>query len=270
MTLTALARGLLLALVSLVPALAEAGFAIVDEAGHQTLVSRGRLKIAPREGGVAIVLDVGRARMWVADPGRRVYWEGTIEQYCQEMRGAMSDAMAEMERQMAEQLKNMSPAQREQMEQMMKRMGRGGAADAPVGPPPQVTVDRTNETDRIAGLSARKYRVLSNGQPYEEVWLTTDAALLRELDAGRAPDTLGRMSSCMDARVAAQAPEAATEYRKLYAEGWPLKFVYLAEPSRPGITVMRVEQRDIPEADFTLPAGYRAAPLMEVFGPRGR
>ena len=89
--------GGLVAALLLVPPAADAGFVILDEAGHQTLLSRGRLKITPKDaGGIAMVLDVGRARMWVADAGRRVYWEGTVEQYCQEMRGAMSGAMAEM------------------------------------------------------------------------------------------------------------------------------------------------------------------------------
>src|SRR5712691_2306911 len=112
------ARVLLVALLLLVPPAAEGGFAIVDEAGHQTLLSRGRLKIAPRDAGnISMVVDVGRSRMWVADAGRRVYWEGTVEQYCQEMRGAMSAAMAEVDKRMAEQLKDMPPAQREQMQQ---------------------------------------------------------------------------------------------------------------------------------------------------------
>jgi uncharacterized protein DUF4412 len=263
---------LALALLLLLAPAVEAGFAIVDEGGHQTLVSRGRLKMAPTEGrGVSMVIDVGRARMMVADAGRHLYWEGTVEEYCQEMRGAMAGAMADMDKRMAEQLKDMPPAQRQQMEQMMRQMGRGGAAGAPAGPPPQVTVERTNETDTIAGLSARKYRVLSNGQPYEEVWLTSDAALLRELDPGRAPDTFGRMSGCMAGTAAGgERPEASAEYRTLFAEGWPLKLTYLADGNRGGTTVMKVERRDVPEAEFAVPAGYRAAPLTEVLGTRSR
>src|SRR5438309_876166 len=120
--------GGLIAALLLVPPAADAGFAILDEAGHQTLLSRGRLKITPKgAGGIVMFLDVGGARMWVADAGRRVHWEGTVEQYCQEMRGAMSGAMAEMEKRMAEQLKDMPPAQRDQTEQLMKQVSRGRA-----------------------------------------------------------------------------------------------------------------------------------------------
>jgi uncharacterized protein DUF4412 len=265
------ARRLALALLLLVAPAAEAGYAIVDEGGHETLVSRGRLKMAPREGGVSMVMDVGRARMMVADAGRRLYWEGTVEEYCQEMRGAMAGAMAEMDKRMAEQLKDMPPARRQQMEQMMRQMGRGGAAGAPAGPPPQVIVEKTGETETIAGLSARKYRVLSDGKPYEEVWLTSDAALLREIDPGRAPETFGRMSACMAGTAAGgERPEASAEYRKLFAEGWPLRLTYLADGNRGGTTVTKVERRDIADSEFVVPAGYRTAPLSELFGTRGR
>ncbi|HET7340122.1 MAG TPA: DUF4412 domain-containing protein [Methylomirabilota bacterium] len=263
------ARWLVIALLLLLAPAADAGYALVDEGGHQTLISRGRLKIAPRDGDVSMVMDVGRGRMMVADAKRRLYWEGTVEQYCQEMQGAMAGAMAEMEKQMAEHLKDMPPAQRQQMEQMMRQMGRGSAAGAPAGPPPQVTVERTNETATIAGLAARKYRVLSNGTAYEEVWLTSDAALLREVEAGRAPDTLGRMSGCM-ASAGSDRPAATAEYRKLFAEGWPLKLTYLAGGNRGGTTVMTVERRDIPDTEFAVPTAYRAAPLGELFGTRGR
>jgi uncharacterized protein DUF4412 len=260
-----------LALLTLLAPAAEAGWMIVDDGGNQTSISRGRLKLAPRQAqGVSMVLDVGRGRMWVADGNRRAYWEGTVEEYCQSMRTTMAGAMADMEKQMAETMKDMSPAQREQIQQMMKNARGGG----PAGPPPKVTVEKTAETDKIAGLTARKFRVLSNGRLYEEMWMTTDPALLRDLEMSKAPDTFGRMSACMAGMAGGPRPEGSEEFRKLYSEGWPLKVVYYGGgeggPGPAGVTVMKVEQRDIPERDFTLPAGYRAAPLNEVVGAPGR
>jgi len=262
------AHVLSIALLLLVTPAVEAGWIIVDEGGHQTSLSRGRLKMAPKEAqGVSMVLDIGRARMWVADAGRRVYWEGTVEEYCQAMRGAMTDAMADMEKQMAEAMKDMPPAQREQMQQMMKNMRGGGGA--PGGPAPTVTIEKTNETEKIAGLSARRFRVLSNGKLYEEMWMTTDPALLRELEMGKAPETFGRMSGCMAGMAGGARPEASDEFRKLYAEGWPLKVIYHGDTGGggpAGTTVMKVEQRTIPEIEFAPPTGYKTAPLTEVFG----
>jgi len=164
----------------------------------------------------------------------------------------------------------MPPAQREQMQQMMKNMRGGGA---PSGPPPTVTIERTGEVQPIAGLPARKFRVLSNGKLYEEVWLTTDAALLRELEMSKAPDTFGRMSGCMASMAGGSRPEGSDEFRKLYAEGWPLKVVYYGSSDGPGpvgMTVTKVEQHDIADRDFSPPAGFRAAPLNEVVGAATR
>jgi Domain of unknown function (DUF4412) len=200
--------------------------------------------------------------VWVADAGRRLYWEGTVEEYCQAVRGTMAAA----EQQMAEHLKNMPPAQREQVEQMMKQMQRGGGAAG--GPAPRVSVERTGETETIAGLPARKYHVLADGKLYEELWLTTDTALLRELDLGRAPDTFGRMFACLAGiGSGGERVEASGEYRQIFAQGWPLKAVYHGERGAAGrVLVTRMEQREFPEGDFTPPAGFRAAPLGEIFG----
>ena len=114
--------------------------------------------------------------------------------------------------------------------------------------------------------------MLSNGKLYEEMWLTTDPALLRELEMTKAPDTFGRMSGCMAAMAGGPRPEASDEFRKLYAEGWPLKVIYHGETGGgpAGTTVTKVEQRNISEAEFTPPTGYKSAPLSEVFGTQRR
>jgi hypothetical protein len=259
---------LAIALCLLPAAAAEAGWVITDQEGHQTSLSRGRLKMAPREAqGVSMALDIGRGRMWVADAGKKTYWEGTVEEYCQAMKSTMAGAMADMEKQMAEAMKDMPPAQREQMQQMMKNMRGGG----PGAPAPKVTIEKTNDVQTIAGLPARKFRVLSNGKLHEEIWLTTDPALVRELEMAKAPDTFGRMSGCMAGMAGGARPEASEEFRKLYGEGYPLKVVYYGAEAAPGappagMTVQKVEQRDIPDREFAPPAGFRAAPLNEVFG----
>lgn len=252
------ARAFLLVVALLLPSAAQAGWALVDEGGNQTLISRGRLKMAPRDAdGHSLAVDVGRARMWIADAGRRIYWAGTVDEYCQAMRGTM----AAMEAQMAEAMKSVPPAQREQMQAMMKQMGRGTG-----GPAPKVTIDRTGETETIAGLAARKYRVLADGKLYQELWLTTDPALLRELDLTRASDTFGRMFGCLAGMGGGERVEASTDYRGVYAQGWPLKVIHHGEGNSGARSLIAlVEQRDIPDGEFAAPAGFRTVPLGELF-----
>jgi hypothetical protein len=255
----AAARAFVLGAALLLASAAQAGWLIVDENGDHTLLSRGRLKMVSKQADThSMVLDLTRARLWVAHAGQRLYWEGTVEEYC----AAVRSAMPAVDARMTEQLKELPPAQREQMEQLMKQMGRGAAA----GPPPKVTIERTAETETIAALPTRKYRVLVNGKLYEELWLTTDAAFLRELDLARAPDTFGRMFACGPG-AGGDRVEASAEYRQLFARGWPLKAVYHGNGGGPGrALVTRVEPLEVPERDLTPPAGFRPAPLSEVFG----
>jgi hypothetical protein len=259
----------LLCVLLLGPLTAHAGYLIVDQNGEQVLLSTGRLKMAPSSaGGIVMVLDVGRARLWIADPGRRLYWEGTVDQYCDGVRGLAAVPTAEMERVLADQLKDLPPEERERTLQLMKRaQGETGAA----GRVPQVTVERTADTETIAGLSTRKYRVLSDGTLYEELWIASDPALLRELIVARAPETFGRMSGCLGTAGGAQRVEATEAYRRLYSEGWPLKAVFHGGGgATPGTAVTRVERRDIPDAEFAPPKGFTVVPLVEVFGRPGR
>jgi hypothetical protein len=255
-----IARRLALGIVLLATAaVADAGWLIVDGQGNETLVAGGRLKTMLRQGdGQSMVLDVSRARVWVADAGRRVYWEGTVDEYCRAAHGTMAAAEA----QVAEHVRSLPSSQREQVAQMMRQLHPAPAARAG----PHVTVERTGETLAIAGLPAQKYRVLADGKLYEELWLAVDPALTGELDLARAPDTFGRLVACL-AGSGGEGVESTSEYRQVFAQGWPLRAVRhgRGKPTDRAV-VTRVERREVPEADFAPPAGFRAAPLAEVFG----
>jgi hypothetical protein len=260
---------LVLGLLVLQPLAAQAGWLIVNDGGDQTLVSRGRLVMLPGKGdGTSVAVDLARGRMWLADAGRRLYWEGPVEEFCTAVRSATASMLKQMDG-MAEALKDMPAEQREQVLQMMKQMGRTpGAAPARKA---AVTVERTTEMATIAGLPARKYRVLADGRLYEELWITSDPALLRELDLGRAPDTLGRMFACHVGAGRGAGVEESTEYRALYGAGWPLRAVFHGEGGAAGrSSVVRVERRDVAERELAPPAGFRAAPIEEVVGLRER
>jgi len=146
------------------------------------------------------------------------------------------------------------------MVRQMLQARQGGAA-APATPPPRVTVESTSDTETIAGLAARKFRVLADGKLFEEVWLSNDPAIVRELDPSRAPETIAKLSACQLGQSRVQETPA---YRQLFTHGWPLKSVSHAGGfSRP--TVVKTERRDLADAEFTPPSDFRKLPLMDVF-----
>ena len=199
---------LLLRALLLGPLAAHAGWLIVDEKGEQTLLSRGRLKMAPKqaEGGPVLMLDVGRA----PPVGRRCRGGAATGRH---HRGILPGVRPMPPWQLAER-EDLPPASASRSPDDEARWAAARRPPAPGSPS-----SATAETQTIAGLPTRKYRVLANGALYEELWLTSDAALLRELDLGRAPDTFGRMFACMATAGGGERVEATAEYRQLYAQG---------------------------------------------------
>jgi hypothetical protein len=250
-------------LAAATPAPAAAGYVFVDDSGDQTLLATGRVKMVPKSADApTVVLDMPRARIWVAHPGARTFWEGTIDEYCASVKGLVGAARAGME----EATKGLSPAEREQIQALMKAAGAAPPAKL------RVVVERTADTETIAGWPTRKYRVLADGRLREELWLTSDAGVAREFEVARAPQTFGRMMACMlDGQPTGAGVEDSAEYRQLYAQGWPLRSVfYGAGGASGGSTVTKAERRDIPEREFATPAGFRRAPFAEVVGGGAR
>lgn len=262
---------LLLAACALaLPAQVFAGFLFVDERGAQMFLSKGRIKHVSSSGEEPVVaVDSTRGRLWVSNPRAKAYWEGTVEEFCTAVKaltgGAAGAAMSpEMDKLMKEKLAGLPPDQQEMVKQMMARSGQ--AQQAAPEPPPRVTVEAAGDGENVAGLATKKFRVLADGKLYEEVWLTSDPAITREFDMGKAPEIIAKFSACQ-ARGASRVQETDA-YRQLFAKGWPLKTVaHGGGFSRPH--VVKAERRDIGDAEFAPPSGYKKlAALMEVFATR--
>jgi Domain of unknown function (DUF4412) len=296
-------------LAAALPAAAFAGYRIVDDEGRTTLVSNGRIKSVPKGPGEPIhMLDVNRGRILMAAPQTRLYWEGTVEEFCKEFPAALEKALAgmqaEMERQRQAEMARLSPAERakrqkeeaelkkrteelntpegqakmkREMEEWAKKMGvdpKGlEEADKPTGPEraPTVKVERTGETATVAGLQARKFRVTVDGEPYEDHWIATDPAFLRELSWERFAQFQERFHTCMEQGEKPGAEggsvEESKEYRQLERQGFALKVVSYEggnPDGEPKEQVQAIERRDVPDGEFGPPAGFKKATLAEM------
>jgi hypothetical protein len=260
-----------LAAIALTSVAAGAGYAIVDQQGSTTLVSRGRIKQLSREPEQAVMaFDAARDRLWLANPRTRSYWEGTSEEFCTAVKSMRDGGLAAMESTLHEQLAKLPPEQRAVIAERM-RQARGGTEGEPS---PSVAVERTSEEASVGGQTARKFRVLANGQPAMDVWLGSPPGLVAELMLATTSERYGRLAACGAGTAGARQSAAvydSAEFRGLYALGWPLRVVtYARGAPRTAIDVVRIEQRDVPDAEFSPPAGFRKAGLGAVFGATGR
>jgi hypothetical protein len=267
------------AMILLAGSVASAGYLLVDKSGGQILVSNGRMKESAEGGaGPQSVFDLGRARAWMSNPEQNLYWEGTIDELCATIRetaAAMSEAAREA---MEEQIARLPTDQRAKVEELRKTLAEKRAAGEREerSKPGVIKIERTAETATIAGQPTRKYRVLVDGELYEEDWLSTDAALAKEFALDEASALMSRVSSCVasgnPARAHGEGVDEGEIYRELYPHGWPLKAVsYRSGQAAPKSEMGRIEKRDIPDSEFAPPPGYRKATLGEVMfsGPGG-
>jgi hypothetical protein len=261
-----------LAMVVFAASIASAGYLLVDKEGNQTLVSKGRVKGLSEDGdGPQSVFDLGRARAWMSNPERNVYWEGTIDELCTSFRETVAAMSKSAHQAMEEQIAKLPPEQRAKVEALRKTMAEKQAAAEREerSKPGVIKIERTAETAIVAGQPTRKYRVLVDGDLYREDWLSTDPSLAKEFALDRASELMSRVSACVDPGGAASAHGKGVDegeiYRELYPHGWPLKEVsYRSGAATPKSEMGKIEKRDVPDGEFKPPPGYRKTTLREV------
>ena len=276
---------------------AHAGYRYVGEDGVETVISEGRMRVSIPAVGYMRGYDGPRGRLWLANTKTRTFWQGTADEYCQDAKRTR-DAM------MARQAANLSPEQRRLMEQYKKAESAPEATrerqmenvppaqrsmveqytKPPAPSSVKVTIERTEERSTIAGQPVRKARVLADGQLMEELWLATDPAFTQSIDYAKVREIDRRVQQCTSGEQLdrgdrdfenlpemyrravdpgghraklrlTRAVQASPEYASLLREGVPLP---------PKLT--KLEQLDVPAAEFEPPSGYRSVAPDEVMG----
>jgi hypothetical protein len=109
---------------------------------------------------------------------------------------------------------------------------------------------------------------MADGKPYQELWLTTDAALIKEMGKLYAA-VMKKISSCMDAASAMGGSTPSVEdspaYKEIEAAGWEMKSITHSEMGGSSSSeVVKLERKNIPSSEFAPPAGYKKVPLSQV------
>ena len=221
---------------------ADADWVMLEQNGNKTLISNGRLKFTSE--GFSWIFNGPKKEMIFIHDGQNFYWRGTADAYC-------SNSAAMLEQMM----KDMPEEQRNMIEQMMAK-GNQSAGH-------KVAVVKNGHGETIAGLKTMKYRVLVDGELFEEVWLATEASLMREFKP--LVPMLQKFDSCLGNMDIEFTPEKSAEYQKLWETGFQLKSVrYESGSPETETDVVRMEKADIPDQEFEVPAGYQQRSFAEM------
>lgn len=221
---------------------ADAGWVMLEQNGNKTLISNGRLK--GTSAGVSSIFNGPKKEIIFIHDGQNIYWRGTVDDYC--------SSLATMLEQM---IKEMPEEQRKMTQQMMSKENQS--------PDHKVSVVKNGDGETIAGLKTTKYRVMVDGELFEEVWLATNASLMRDYQP--LVPILQKFSSCLGSMNMEFTPEKSADYQKLWETGFQLKSVRYAFGSPKTETdVVKTEKADIPDKEFEVPAGYQQRSFAEM------
>ena len=138
----------------------------------------------------------------------------------------------------------------------------------------RVSITKAGAGGTIAGYTTEKYKIMVDGSLYEEVWIASNAAIMKEIpDAEMMTRFTREFQQCMSSGKldVSNEPEFSTEYLSLMKEGITLKNVrYQNGQAEIGTEVIRVEQEDLPVSEFEPPAGYKELTILEMLRSSNR
>jgi hypothetical protein len=252
---------------------ANAGWVMENSEGSTTYIGKDKIKSEYTNEGISIshIIDVNKGLITMVDKNRKIYGSGTPDEYC--------NATRSFGKEMQEQaMAGLSPEQRKMMEEQMKQLQQmSKSAPTENMPKPVVSIKRTGSNDVIAGHKTDKYTVNVDGDKYQDIWIASDISMddeMKKLRLDKFQLMQKRMDKCMDASKEEMGmmadPLDSPEYKKLIEKGFIMKEVYhtggFSGPAGDETTeVIRLEKKSISSSEFKIPAGYKKAPIKDLF-----
>ncbi len=245
-----------LILCMLLPYSVFAGYAITQSASsmHGQIESKVYIqkdKYKTEREQSQMIVNFARDRVVVTNDNDKTYWEGTLAQYIR----ALSDMQAASMKKMNEVLKKMPEAERKQIMEM-HGMGTGNK-------PVTVDVQKTGQTDIIAGYKAEKFIINANSSPFEELWLAQGIKISGEIDPEKLHGFIAQMQKNKMGGSTQGKVGMSKAYINLLNQGYPVKQVFSNNMT---VTVESVKEITLPDKLFEIPAGYkRAGEIQQLF-----
>lgn len=209
-----------------------------------------RTERVEQQGDPDVVIFKNQA-LYTIDPkskSYRVVDKATAER----MGGQIAAAKKQMEARMAA----MPPEQRKKMEEMMEKLGKGGAAMMPGAKPKQRSLKNSGRTETVAGIKCTVWEAFEDGQKEEELCAAPAGSVPGGDDVIRTFRDISTMMSSFTEKLGTHA--ADTPWRDMETiNGVPIltrDFDDGKATSETRLTVVRKES--VPASAFEVPAGY--------------
>ena len=227
------------------------GWIMTEADNSMTYISDGWIKAITSDEDmqdVTFMFNADKDIIIMLDDANERYAKGSGQDYCNAMM-SMRDEMN----------KKMTPEQLKMMEDMI--------GEQKAKPAPRVTVEK-GQGEEIAGYHTEKYTVYSDGELFEEKWITSDPSLKSILDIVKKTQELtSKIVKCgvPDESFLKSSPEFSEEYKKLEIAGIELRSVRYEYGNEDLQTdVVSLEKEDIPSSEFEVPDGYSELSFQDI------
>jgi len=134
--------------------------------------------------------------------------------------------------------------------------------------PKKITLEKTNETMKIAGYDTTKYAIIEDGKVRTEYWVSPEPGFNNEVDFEKMSRLMNDVKNISQS-VGGSASITDQEYqifREIYQSGYPLKTVYHNDGDTPVVIeeILSVKKQDLPASDFQPPAGYQKITYQDI------
>jgi hypothetical protein len=245
-----------------------------DRHAQRLFLQSNQLKSVSLDAGKpaqAMIMDLEAQTITHVDYVQRAYMTATVKEYAEAMREGLQAASEAMGKDMEEQLKQLPPEQRRQIEAMLRQARENAPRPAP-GPraeeciPNKIDIRSTGKRITVAGFEASGYEIFNNDALDSEVWIAPAITAAREID----PKKLERMVKDMMAAFPKCPPRGqmfgADPVWTLMKDGYPVRSSVTSHGQTTEVT--KAESRAIGGAEFHPPAGFARKTLKEMMGGR--
>ncbi len=203
-----------------------------------------------------IIFDAGKNVFWVIDKGKGTYSEIT-DADLDKMAVAVNQAMARMK----EQLKNMPPAQRKMMEDMMKKQGMDINLDATASAK-LPTYKKVKSGVKINSFTADEYTAYKNNQKIMEGWYVPPA----KVDLKKSDMAVFKKLGKFFGKIS-QGKSVMANFNDDNSPGYPVKqIVFTDGQPTMEMEVQKVERVNFGPEVFRLPPNLKKKSLFPGMG----
>jgi len=223
------------------------------------LIQDNKMLFKDTTNNVSTLFDFDRDQMIVLDHNGQTFTVIDPKAFVK----AIEDYTKEVKRMRQKHLESLPPEQREMVEKMIKKRelesGKNGTGKI------VISIKNSGVSENISGYKASKYEVFHNDKLNEELWLTNDLNIQKELDLKKMSNLMTEFKK-VNKRLGSDTVVNEDAFINLFANGgFPLKTVdrsfgetvYIEE-------VVDIRKEDIPEDNFKLPSGYKEKSVNEL------